>query len=132
MGLDMYLEGHKHFMEHYEDKEKNLMEDGFRIKEKVLELGYWRKHPDLHGFIVQEFADGKDECQDIELTTEDLQKILKAVEGEILPHTEGFFFGASSLEDKDYTIDILKKAIKWSKKKEKDDIIKYVIYRASW
>jgi hypothetical protein len=27
------------------------------------EVGYWRKHPDLHGYIVETFADGVDACQ---------------------------------------------------------------------
>ena len=57
MGLDMYLEGRK---SRYDKQET---EDGFPLQTKVLELGYWRKHPNLHGYIVQEFADGVDECQ---------------------------------------------------------------------
>jgi hypothetical protein len=56
MGLDMYLTGEKFLMT------RNLEEDGFRLRSKTLELGYWRKHPNLHGYIVQTFADGTDEC----------------------------------------------------------------------
>lgn len=108
MGLDMYLYG------------KNKSEE--------IQLGYWRKHPDLHGFIVQTFANGVDECQKIPLTKKDLQTILEATEIEALPHTEGFFFGVSQKEDRVVTIDILQKAIQWMQ----DDKSKRVFYRASW
>lgn len=131
MGLDMYLEGHKYIFNNWENPESNTMEDGFRLKGKTVELGYWRKHPNLHGFIVQEFAGGKDECQEIELSLEDLQKILKAVKKDSLPMTEGFFFGESSEEDKEPTIEILEAAIKWLSTKE-ETISRSVIYRASW
>jgi len=59
MGLDMFLHGEKYFWGHNGKRPK---EDGFEVKEHILELGYWRKHPNLHGYIVQTFADGKDEC----------------------------------------------------------------------
>ena len=61
MGLDMYLTGEKFVMA------TGLQEDGFPLRSKTLELGYWRKHPNLHGYIVQTFVGGKDECQEIYL-----------------------------------------------------------------
>lgn len=108
MGLDMNLYG-----EHQSEE---------------IKLGYWRKHPDLHGFIVQTFAFGIDECQKIPLTEKNLKTILEATEIEALPHTTGFFFGASQKEDRNVTIDILQKAIEWMQ----DDKSKTVFYRASW
>ena len=60
------------------------------------ELAYWRKHPDLHGYIVQTFADGVDECQEIPLTAAQLRHVADACRGRALPHTEGFFFGQSA------------------------------------
>src|ERR1700683_3641911 len=30
-----------------------MQEDGFRLRSKTVELGYWRKHPNLHGYICQ-------------------------------------------------------------------------------
>lgn len=131
MGLDMYLNGNKFYLTSWDSPEKNIMEDGFRVKKKIIELGYWRKHPDLHGYIVEKFADGIDECQEIELLKEDVLAIIGAVNDDKLPHTEGFFFGESSPEDKKDTIDQLEKAIKWIDKKE-DGVIKSIIYRASW
>lgn len=67
------------------------------------ELCYWRKHPDLHGYIVNTFANGVDECQEIPLSKECVQAILLASEEDGLPHTEGFFFGTSRDEDKQDT-----------------------------
>jgi len=131
MGLNMYLNGEKFLWTNWKEPEKNVMEDGFKLTTKTLELGYWRKHPDLHGFIVNTFAEGIDECQNIHLDKEDLEKILSAVNGENLPHTEGFFFGESSPEDRQPTIVILEKAIKWLEIKE-EGVSRSVIYRASW
>jgi hypothetical protein len=65
------------------------------LKAEIYELGYWRKHPNLHGYIVQEFADGKDECQEIPLGEDELIQIMEAVKANELPHTTGFFFGVS-------------------------------------
>lgn len=95
------------------------------------ELGYWRKHPNLHGFVVQTFADGVDECQDIPLTLENLETILEATEGDRLPCTTGFFFGQSYPEQKPDTIKILNEAIEWLKENEARPG-RRVFYRASW
>ncbi len=126
MGLDMYLEGHKYLCGNY-----NNPEDGFRLKGKILELGYWRKHPDLHGYIVNTFASGKDNCQDIELGLYSLENILQAIKDDKLPFTEGFFFGKSLPEDGQSSMTIIKNAINWLATEE-DGTVRYVIYRASW
>jgi hypothetical protein len=78
---------------------------------KPEELGYWRKHPDLHGFIVQTFAGGLDECQEIPLDLEALERIAQAVRDRGLPHTEGFFFGTSDGSEETETLEILAKVI---------------------
>ena len=131
MGLDMYLNGKEFLWTNWENPEKNKKIDGFRLKERILELGYWRKHPDLHGFIVQNFANNTDNCEPIELTTENLVDILNAVKEDKLPHTKGFFFGESQPEYKKETIEILEKAIKWLETK-KEGIAKNIIYKTSW
>lgn len=146
MGLDMYLEGRKYLIEDYEHRSNNVNEDGFRVKEMTLELGYWRKEPNLHGYIVQEFANGLDECQKIELCVEDLEQIRDAVRDRKLIPTSGFFFGTSSdpnsndpqerewgLEFERNTIEIFDKAIAWLKVKDDNKHrIRYVVYQASW
>ena len=76
MGLDMYLTGEKFVMS------LKLQEDGFRLRSKTLELGYWRKHPNLHGYIVQTFAGGKDECQTIDLGPDHIRTLIAAVKAQ--------------------------------------------------
>lgn len=131
MGLDMYLEGKKYLFKNYEDRSKDTKEDGFRLKEKTLELGYWRKHPNLHGFIVNAFADGKDDCQEIYLNKEEMLKIITAIKQKELPHTEGFFFGASDGSEDEESIKTFQNAIEWLDNDE-ENTSKYIVYRASW
>lgn len=131
MGLDMYLEGRKFLWGYGEIKRPT--EDGFEVKYKYLELGYWRKHPNLHGYIVETFASGVDECQDIDLSAEDLQTIINAVRTKALPHTEGFFFGESDGTEDEETIQIFEKAIAWLKDDAHNKTeSRSVAYRASW
>ena len=134
MGLDMNLLGVKFYWTDWKEPENNVTEDGFRLQEKTLELGYWRKHPDLHGFIVQEFTDGVDDCRRIELTVEDVQKIIEAAKGKALPHTAGFFFGKSTTEKDEATIPILEKAIEWANGSdgESQQVSRAIVYEASW
>lgn len=134
MGLDMYLKGKKSVYRGLSDKKlAPEMEDGYEVKAKILDLGYWRKHPNLHGFIVNEFAEGKDECQEIELNETDLKRILMATLEDQLPETSGFFFGVSQPEDKAETVEIITKAIEWIKNKPEGIYeSRDVIYRASW
>lgn len=126
MGLDMYLEGKKHL-----GFNKTQTEDGFELKEKTLELGYWRKHPNLHGYIVQNFAGGKDECQEIELSEENINQIIQAIKDKALPHTTGFFFGSSDESDDQPSIEILEKALAWLKTEVTGEW-RSIVYQASW
>lgn len=109
MGLDMYLEGRTFNWTH----ENPEMRDGFRVRGVTLDLGYWRKHPDLHGFIVQEFAGGNDDQNPIQLNGMDIIKIIEAVEQERLPRTTGFFFGESDAGRKKGDLKILRAALAW-------------------
>lgn len=126
MGLDMYLTGEKFLMT------RNLEEDGFPLRSKTVQLGYWRKHPNLHGYIVQSFAGGEDECQEIDLS-DHIRTIIAAIRAKELPHTTGFFFGASdsSQEQIDHDISIFERALAWVETDE-PGILRSVRYRASW
>lgn len=106
MGLDMYL-----------------MEEG-----SEREIAYWRKHPNLHGFIVNEFAGGVDECQRIPLTLDAVKKIISATKEDRLPHTTGFFFGVSGADDKIHTLEVFTRLFE---DMSKDPEYK-VYYQASW
>ncbi|AMV24017.1 hypothetical protein VT84_06450 [Gemmata sp. SH-PL17] len=87
MGLDMYLTGERYFYGARTRGDK---------KSEQFDLGHWRKHPDLHGFIVQAFADGVDDSRDIPLSAERVREIIGAVTARRLPHTTGFLFGVSA------------------------------------
>jgi len=126
MGLDMYI---RHGTD--EDWPENVsreVADAFYKDFKSRELCYWRKHPNLHGYIVQTFAEGIDECQEIDLTREMVQQILKASEKDKLPDTQGFFFGQSFPEDKEDTRIQLTALLEWMRKNPG----RRVFYRASW
>jgi hypothetical protein len=133
MGLDMYLEGRKFIWASGSKPEDRPMEDGFEVKERTLRLGYWRKHPNLHGYIVEEFANGEDNCQEIDLDADALRKIMDAIKARNLPETTGFFFGKSYGTDEEANEDlgILQKALDWLETKE-PQISRDVVYRASW
>lgn len=111
MGLDMYLY-----------KRKDGQED--------VEIGYWRKHPNLHGHINQIYRKkgGKDvfNCQEVELSREEMEEIIDLSKKHGLPKTEGFFFGTSEPEQDDETIEIMENAIK-----EQNDGFK-IIYNSWW
>ena len=122
MGLDMYLTGERN---HLPDQSNPPM-TGQRFR-----LGYWRKHPNLHGYIVQHFAGGVDECQEICLSKENIHQILSAIRERLLPHTEGFFFGISDGSESSNDVGIFSNAIGWLE--TPDDIAwRRVIYQASW
>ena len=78
---------------------------------KPREIAYWRKHPNLHGWMEQLWRNKKYSVQptdasapvesdsdmfngiEIELTAEDLDELERAVTHRQLPATRGFFFG---------------------------------------
>lgn len=128
MGLDMYLNGQRYFID------RPAREAGKpTAKAEICGLGYWRKHPNLHGYIVQAFADGADDCQEIPLDEERLIQIIEAVRAKSLPPTTGFFFGASDGTEEEMNEDlaILQGALDWLR--EKDEAAwRTVYYEASW
>ena len=65
MGLDMTLRGHHYNTAYKDDVPRPKLDDKYDIESMDVDLGYWRKHADLHGYIVKTFAKGVDECQKI-------------------------------------------------------------------
>jgi len=120
MGLDMNLYGEKGVSSTFD---KNpVMEDGFILSNKTLEMAYWRKHANLHGFIVKTFAEDNDDCQRIYLDREDLHNIIVALENDAIydEPVNGFFFGRSSFPGDEYyeqqkakDLDVFRRALKW-------------------
>jgi hypothetical protein len=152
MGLDMYLYG-KLDQLCWWNTDAAEKRDGQTISQITVNLGYWRKHPDLHGYMVREFGDNKDECQDIYLNQESVVKIIDAIKGnELAWGTEGFFFGKSVQPDEEGFIeqkeDDLKQwiaALDWLRARKKQALslkdvtsdkppvwAPSIVYQASW
>ena len=105
------------------------------------QVGYFRKFNALHGYIVNKFAGGEDECQEIKITKTKLTKLLgilyqvnadEELAPELLPTQSGCFFGC--YEYNDWYFDDVKDAIKMCELfLETIDFKKYdLIYHASW
>ena len=119
MGLDQYAyvamkAGAQ--AEHYDDKNYAKDDaDPSKLKQPR-ELAYWRKHPNLQGWMERLWLEKNPEHQDnsdamfngveLELTWEDLDRLEHAVKMQMLPPTQGFFFGDGS--DKHYRSQDLK------------------------
>ena len=105
MGLDMYAYvGRKgQYNEHWESAEWVEADREFVSKVgKPREIMYWRKHPNLHGWMEQlwhrkhkdaEHLSGTFNGVEMELTWEDLDELERAILHKQLPPTAGFFFG---------------------------------------
>jgi hypothetical protein len=89
--------------EFYEGAEwdENLKEHRNPNVNRPREIAYWRKHPNLHGWM-EKLAEQKKLSYDsfngieMELTAEDLDALEYAVKKRQLPATSGFFFGNNS------------------------------------
>lgn len=146
MGLDMYLRGEQYNSPYHEELPQPKLDGKYAISDYKVDLGYWRKHADLHGYIVDKFAEGKDDCQEITLTQKNLEDIIDAIRNDNLKlDHSGFFFGNSTEfgyynePEKNYAISCFEKAIEFLKEgfemKEKYDLYvepRGVYYRASW
>jgi len=105
MGLDMYAYA----------RNKSIRKDvDFKDEDSDEELFYWRKHPNLHGWMEDLYnkKGGQEEfnCVNVKLTLEDILALEIDVNGNNLQKTEGFFFGSSSEEDKLDDLNFIKKA----------------------
>ena len=73
---------------------------------KPVEIAYWRKHPNLHGWMERLWerkgkpgtgnTDATFNGIELELTWDDLDELERAIRHSQLPTTEGFFFGNPS------------------------------------
>ena len=98
---------------------------------KPKELAYWRKHPNLHGWMEELWRskgnEGMFNGDELELTWEDLDQLEADVKENRLPSTTGFFFGDEA--DSYYYEDDLKFI-----KEAKADLLcgLKVFYNSSW
>lgn len=75
---------------------------------KPREIAYWRKHPNLQGWMEALWLEKNPDILDdsgavfngveLELNWEDLDQLERAVNCRMLPETHGFFFGENSDE----------------------------------
>ena len=156
MGLDQYLyasknvgnaewrgdEENKQFSEIINAMNAHDMVDGEEIPNAtvMLRVGYWRKANQVHGWFVKHVQFGNDDCREYDVSRAQLQGLLTACQNvkqnpsmaeEILPPSEGFFFGTNEIDewywhDIDYTIELVSRVLKtvsedWN-----------LTYRASW
>jgi len=86
MGLDMYAYIASKADTDYDDTSRQ-------------EIAYWRKHPNLHGWMEQLWQKKNPEDMstfngiELELTWDDLDELERAIRHGQLPNTEGFLFG---------------------------------------
>lgn len=158
MGLDMYLYKKTYVQnwDHMDPEErteiilskntKGINPD--KISYIIEKVGYWRKANAIHGWIVEQCADGVDDCQEIHVPKQKLDELLQlccSILGEEseeertkaalekLPPTSGFFFGSTRAGDESYvddlnsTIEILEDVLA-----ETDFVESKIIYQASW
>ena len=106
MGLDQYAYA---VMPHKDNTDLSIAWDMSERDTTMHELAYWRKHSNLQGWMEQLWIEKGGEqtgdwsdfnCVPVRLTFQDLADLEAAVEGDDLPATTGFFFGASTPEDK--------------------------------
>ena len=76
--------------------------------EREVEAGYWRKVNQVHNWFVENVQSGEDDCGTYEVGREQLANLKSRCERvladptraeELLPTTEGFFFGGTEYDD---------------------------------
>lgn len=124
MGLDMYAYATK----------ANLSSDvDIKIREcDALQFYYWRKHPNLHGWMEELYREkggtsADFNCVGVVLTHHDLDVLESDITQNRLPRTEGFFFGESLGDDEERVDDL--KFIEKARKLQQNG---YTIIYDSW
>lgn len=153
MGLDMFLMKETYIGAGYEFNEvkgtvdvtkqgESIPINLNRISTITEEVGYWRKANHIHNWFVQNVQGGRDECQRAYVSKEDLEKLLSICKEvladhskapELLPTTEGFFFGGTDydeyyFQDVQDTINIIEPLLKELEENSMGD----VYYQSSW
>lgn len=124
MGLDMFA---------YSTTKKPVKSVDFSVPIKLCkEIFYWRKHPNLHGWMKNLYFEkgGKDEyfnCATLKLTAKDLNFLEKAIKEKELPYTDGMFFGSDDNSDEE-----MKNDLKFIKKAKSEIAKGKTIFYSSW
>lgn len=120
MGLDMYayVAQKAGQQNEYYEAEGSYVDGEYVVpgKTKPRELAYWRKHPNLHGWMKQLWESQGNNSGDfngieLELTREDIDRLEEDVLQGQLPKTSGFFFGNDADDHyKNQDLDFIKNA----------------------
>jgi hypothetical protein len=108
MGLDMYAVSIA--------KDDNRPATDFKLDDdNSSELHYWRKHPNLHGWMesLYNVKGGENDdfnCNTVLITEADLNNLEKVVKARTLPETSGFFFGQTTGEEYEDDLEFIRKA----------------------
>jgi hypothetical protein len=156
MGLDMYL-SKKTYVKQWEHKgDENFQVEVTKKGEPVShikserisyveeEVGYWRKSNQIHNWFVQNVQDGTDDCGTYFVSEEQLEELLELCKkvldnnelaDELLPSTDGFFFGSTNYDEwyfKDLTntVEIIETLL--SERNEGGYLDGDLYYRSSW
>jgi len=102
MGLDMYayVAAKAGALADYDEGKAWDKEKGAMVNPSVTEpreIAYWRKHPNLHGWMHRLWTsrgnNGEFNGDELELTWNDLEQLEQDIRDKNLPGTSGFFFG---------------------------------------
>ena len=105
MGLDQYAYAASKANardEYYEERYERGNKDA---PDPTTELAYWRKHPNLHGWMEKLWRDKTDQHDvndmmfngiELELTFDDIVQLEEDIKNGNLPATSGFFFGSDA------------------------------------
>lgn len=161
MGLDMYLYADKYVSrksdtriagtdyDYYDNEAFSAIVSTLEAQDLVdnewtgltvsLPIGYWRKANAIHNWIVQNCADGVDECQRIFISHEKAKELVDTCKkvvatpklaDELLPPAVGFFFGSTDIDE--WYLNDLKRTIEIFEKAFNAPDIFGVSYQASW
>ena len=104
MGLDMFA-----FTTTEEIQEVDFCEEI-----AITQIFYWRKHPNLHGWMERLYeAKGGSQnfnCVPVRLNAADLDALEQAVRHKALPETSGFFFGVSDGSEMEADLHFVRKS----------------------
>lgn len=157
MGLDMYLYVYQ-YVDKYDYKDgETILRPQFQAitemlgTEKLLDkrdwsgyhikvpVGRWRKANAIHGWIVNNCANGVDNCQEIWISPDKAKELVGLCSSvlfdnskaeDLLPPTLGFFFGSDDIDE--FYFESLERTIKLLEPLIESDEVDGIYYQASW
>lgn len=115
----------------------------------AVNVAYWRKANQIHQWFVDNVQDGNDNCSEYYVAEEQLEELRNVcneilanredadLAEELLPPSEGFFFGTTDLDewyygDVEYTANRLKEILDIAKAdRDKNEYVSFY-YQSSW